>query len=332
VVAAPQPRVPIWTVLTDDLLTPILQGGLVALALSLLAALAVARWIGDPLQRLVGAARGFPSEHMQPLPERGPHEVRGLTRAFNAMIGRVQESRRAQREFVANVSHELKTPLTSIQGFAQAILDGTADTPAARSHAAEVIYAEAGRMHRMVLNLLDLARLDTGTADLRMAPVDVPALLDSIREKFEPQAARSGVTLELQLAGALPTLMGDGDRLAQVFTNLVDNALKFTSAGGRVRLRASQDGGWMLVEVEDTGQGIPKQALARIFDRFYQVDPARSGGAGRGAGLGLAIVREFVQAHGGRISVRSQPGNGTLFTLSLPLSQPAAQSLVSHDR
>ena len=145
--------------------------------------------------------------------------------------------RKSQRDFVANVSHELKTPLTSVQGFAQAILDGTADTPESHQQAARVIYNEAGSMHRMVLDLLDLARLDAGTLELQCAPVDLPALLNNIAEKFSPQAHAAGVSIQVESA-ALPAVMGDGDRLAQVFSNLVDNALKHTPAGGTITLRA----------------------------------------------------------------------------------------------
>jgi two-component system sensor histidine kinase ResE len=236
------------------------------------------------------------------------------------MVTRVESSQRSQRDFVANVSHELKTPLTSIQGFAQAILDETADTPAARKQAAQIIYDEAGRMHRMALDLLDLARLEAGTADLKMSPVDVDVLLRNIVEKFGRMAEMTGVNLQVSVPEKLPVLIGDGDRLAQVFTNLVDNALKFTPANGSVTLQAVSRGPEMEISITDTGIGIPKEALPRLFDRFYQVDPSRAGGERHGAGLGLAIVQEIIQAHGGKISVRSEVGRGTTFVIHLPLT------------
>ncbi|MFT3893343.1 MAG: HAMP domain-containing sensor histidine kinase [Anaerolineales bacterium] len=225
VVAAPRPRTPVLNVFTDEFLRPILQGWAIALALSLILAYVLSRWVADPLQKVVVAARNYP-ENANPVEPRGPQEVQDLTRAFNSMIQRVNNSQRSQRDFVANVSHELKTPLTSIQGFAQAILDDTADTPEARKHAAEIIYNEAGRMHRMAVNLLDLARLEAGTADLKMSPVDVGALFRSIVEKFTPQAHRAGVQLVVDVPDNLPSFTADGDRLAQVFTNLVDNCLE----------------------------------------------------------------------------------------------------------
>jgi signal transduction histidine kinase len=324
VVAAPRPRVPVLNLFTDELLLPVLEGGVVALLLSLVMAFALARWVADPLQQVVLAAQKYPSGEMEPVSPRGPYEVQVLTRAFNSMVARVQSTQRSQRDFVANVSHELKTPLTSIQGFAQAILDGTADTPQARQQAAQIIHNEAGRMHRMALDLLDLARLEAGTADLKMSPLDMGVLLRSIVEKFTPQAQTAGVSLQMNIPEQVPTLIGDGDRLAQVFTNLVDNALKFTPANGQVTLAARNAGAEMEISITDTGAGVPREALPHLFERFYQADPSRAGGetaaVRRGAGLGLAIVQEIIQAHGGRISVRSEVGHGTTFVIHLPLA------------
>jgi signal transduction histidine kinase len=338
-VAAPRPKlVPALAVVTDELALPFVQGGLIALLLSLVLAYVLARWIANPLQQLVSAVRRLPARTPADsmgsgretqvggpfggaprVPERGPIEVRELTRAFNEMTGRVLASQRSQREFVADVSHELKTPLTSIQGFAQALIDGAAETPAARQHAAEVIYNEAGRMHRMALDLLDLARLDAGTAKLEISTVDMRVLLEGVVEKFRPLAAAAGVGMTLSMAGQLPAVEGDGERLGQVFANLVDNAIKFTPRDGTITLEAIRDLREVRVSVTDTGPGIEEQDLPHVFDRFYQADSARGGGEKHGAGLGLAIVQEIVAAHGGRIKVRSRPGGGAEFVVQLPL-------------
>lgn len=321
VTAAPRPRVPILAIFTDTFLRPVIEGGLIALFFSLILAFAISRWVADPLQRLVRAAQTYPSEEMKSILPSGPHEVQDLTRAFNSMISRVESSQKSQRDFVANVSHELKTPLTSIQGFAQAILDDTADTPEARKQAAQIIYNESGRMHRMALDLLDLARLEAGTADLKMSAVDIKALLQNIVDKFTPQAQKAGIALHSDVPEHLSNVSGDGDRLAQVFTNLVDNALKFTPRTGQVTLSAVKAGVEMAISIADTGIGVPKEALPHLFDRFYQVDASRAGGENHGAGLGLAIVKEIVEAHGGRISVRSEVGHGTTFMIHLPLTK-----------
>ena len=328
IIVSPRPGVPFMTIMRDDLLPIILQGGGIALLLSLVLAFVVARWVADPLQQLVAVSQHIPAAETKPVSERGPREVRELTRTFNAMTARVRSSQTSQRNFVANVSHELKTPLTSIQGFAQAILDGTANTPEAQKQAAEIIYDESGRMHRMVLDLLDLARLDAGTADLKMEPVDMRVLLNSIVEKFSLQAQKSGIDLVQDSTPEYPTLIADGDRLAQVFTNLVDNALRHTPAGGRVSLQTHSTQNEMEIHIADTGTGISADAIPHIFERFYQADPSRPGGEKHGAGLGLAIVHEIIAAHSGRITVRSQEGLGTTFTVHLPLVQPAATTFL----
>lgn len=321
-VATPRPRLSFLNVFSDEFMPVVVVGGSIALLLSLIVAFLVSGWIANPLQKIVNAARGMPSAEVKPVDVTGPHEVQELTRAFNSMVMRVQASQRSQREFVANVSHEMKTPLTSIQGFAQALLDGTAETDEAQQKAAQVIYSESERMHRMVLDLLDLAKLDAGTADLKMSPVNMRALLGSIAEKFTPQSQHAGVKIELDVPSDLPPLIADGDRMAQVFTNLTDNALKFTPHGGTVSIHAFIEMDKMYVAVTDTGVGIPEEDVPHIFQRFYQADPARKGGEAHGAGLGLAIAHEIVAAHGGRISVRSRIGAGTTMEVILPLAPP----------
>jgi signal transduction histidine kinase len=333
-VATPRPIVPLLTVLSDELVVPVFGAAIAAMIISLLLAFWLARWIGAPLQQVVVASRRMPFSSAAPVKPDGPREVQELALAFNEMNKRVLDTQSSQREFVANVSHELKTPLTSVQGFSQAILDGTAASPEQVRQAAQVIYAEAGQMHRLVLGLLELARLDAGTLELRLARVDLPGLLRSIAEKFAPLAQEAGVTIHVD-APVLPSVNADGDRLAQVFTNLVDNALKHTASGGTITLRADLTGpaagltkdSAIQVDVQDNGSGIPPQALPHIFERFYQADPSRPGGERHGTGLGLAIAQEIVSAHGGKISVRSAPNDGSTFTVNLPLAVPVGSSV-----
>ena len=309
----PRPLAMLWRN-RQDWLVPLAEAAVLALLLALVLAWWLSRWVAQPLYRTAEAARALADGHYQPVPEAGPQEARLLARTFNEMARRVEASQRSQREFVANVSHELKTPLTSIQGFAQAIVDGTADDPERVRTAAQVIADEAARMHRLVLTLLDLARLDAGTADLRRETVALRPLLENLLLHFRPQAEAAGVRLVLEAPADL-TVTGDGDRLAQVFTNLLDNALKHTPRGGKVSVQARRTPEGVEVSVRDTGEGIPPEAQKRIFERFYRGDQARSGGS---AGLGLAIAREIVRAHGGTITVHSTPGKGSVFVVKLP--------------
>lgn len=350
-VASQRVKTPVLTILRDDFLAPFARGAAVALVLVLLLAFWIAHWITEPLKRMSQAAQTVSAGEYRQLKMEGPAEVRALARSLNEMADRVELSKRSQRDFIANVSHDLKTPLTSIQGFAQAILDGTAEDPQASKGAAQVIFDEAGRMYRMVQDLLELARLDSGMANLERLPVDLGHLLRGTVEKFTPQASRAQVNLHLieeespaqpSLGEAFPTIIGDADRLSQVFSNLVDNALKFTPAGGEVALSARTQEGWVEVRVMDSGPGIPQDELKRIFERFYQTDKSR-GGSRRGVGLGLAIAREIVQAHGGAITAFNRAGadlqgsaaqsvdapiTGSIFMVRLPVIKPDDATLV----
>lgn len=319
--AAPRPNLPLRSIFRDDVLGPFLQAALVAGVLAIVLGLIIGQWISNPLKRMANSARRMETGNYEPIPLEGPREVQQLGEALNEMAHRVQNSQQSQRNFVANVSHELKTPLTSIQGFSQAILDGTAQTPEQLNQAASVIYSEAGRMNHLVLDLLSLARLEAGTADLQRTPVDLNGLLKGIVDKFSIQARQVKINLCSDLP-QLPPVVGDGDRLAQVFNNLLDNALKFTPAGGTVSVGMAPAEGAVLVKVSDSGVGIASEELPRIFERFYQADKSRKGGAGRGVGLGLAIAAQIVTAHGGRIWVESQVGHGSVFTVSLPNVPP----------
>jgi len=312
-----------------DLGQRLLIAGGVASALGLLLALLLARSVSRPLARITQATQEIARGNLDHrLEVEGPDEVRSLAESFNLMAQEVKRSRQAQRDFVANVSHDLKTPLTSIQGFAQALLDGTASDAAAQRKAAQIIHDEAAHMNRLVEQLLELARWDAGQIVLAQEPVDLSQLLNSCAERMSWRAQEKGVKLTVE-AESLPPLLGDGDRLMQVFTNLLDNALTYTPPGGSVTVAAEGVEGpegrrEVEVSVTDTGPGIPAQELPRIFERFYRLDKARAGGR-RGAGLGLAIVKEIVEAHGGRVWAESVVGLGTRFVVRLPAGMAQAR-------
>ena len=322
------PRTPLLTLATilvtlrDEVLVPMLEAGGIALLVALILAVTLSQWIASPLHHIAEMAGSIAAGSSQPVLLEGPKEVQDLAQAINEMSHKVQVSQQSQRDFVANVSHELKTPLTAIQGFAQALVDGAAQTPDALKQAGEVILAESSRMYRMVMDLLTLARLDAGTADLHFEPLNLESLLQQVVVKFSPQANQARVSLQSQLE-PVPDVQADSDRLAQVFSNLVDNAIKYTPAGGTVLVKTQMAGDKVLVRVADSGMGIAADDLSRIFERFYRTDKSRQSGPNHGAGLGLAIARQIVQAHGGTITASSSLGRGSEFIVRLPVSHLA---------
>jgi signal transduction histidine kinase len=318
VLAAPRPGFNWLNIFADDLLPPLLWASGIAVLLSILIAGATARWVARPLDQMAEAASQVPEGEYSTIIEDGPQEVRELARAFNKMTAQVRAGQQSQRDFVANVSHELKTPLTAIQGFAQAISDGTAASPEAIDRAAGVIHTEAGRMHNLVVDLLELARLEGGGFKVRQDNVPLGDLLNGIIKRFDPITLERGIMIERT---GYPDQMvrGDADRLVQVFTNLLDNAVRVSAPGGSVSVHLSREGAYAVISISDAGPGIPKAEQERIFERFYQLDKSRAHSGRGGFGLGLAIAREIVQAHGGELSVESVEGQGSTFVVRIPV-------------
>jgi two-component system, OmpR family, sensor kinase len=278
------------------------------------------RSIARPLVQMTRAseemARG---RYDQSIPVRGRDEVGRLAVAFNDMARQVSASDRTMRDFLANVSHELKTPLTSIQGFSQAMLDGTVLGPDEHQRAAGIINDEANRMRGLVEELLTLSKIESGQIAMGEDPVDLDRLLREAARRAEWQADATGVRVVVE-SRASAFVRGDAHWLAQVFSNLLDNALRHTPPGGSVAVRARTraEPGEVTVAIHNTGSYIPPEDLPRVFERFFQVDRSRAGRLS-GSGLGLAIVREIVQAHGGSVDAASDPASGTTFTVRLPL-------------
>jgi len=229
-------------------------------------------------------------------------------------VTELRRSERLRRELTANVSHELRTPLTSIKGFTETLLGGAAHDEATARRFLEIINAEADRLVKLVDDLMDLSRLEARGVALELAPVTLPLLIEEMVTHLRPLAG--GRNLAVSAGPADTQVFGDRNRLAQVLTNLIDNAIKFTTDGGRVEIGWEERNGSVAITVRDNGRGIPAGDLPRVFERFYKADRSR-GGTG-GTGLGLAITKHIVEAHGGRILVDSREGHGTTFTVILP--------------
>jgi two-component system phosphate regulon sensor histidine kinase PhoR len=255
--------------------------------------------------------------HVSPLaPSAGPA---GAVAVFHD-VTELRRMESIRRDFVANASHELKTPLTSIRGYAELLAD--AKLPEGSARAVEAILSNARRLGNLVEDLLELSRIESGSVPLRPEDVDAAELARRLLRDLEPRLRSGELAAEVEAAGD-PRAWVDRRGLEQVLVNLLDNAIKYTPAGGRLTVRV-RDGAArrVRVEVEDTGMGIPRKDLPRIFERFYRVDPGRSRALG-GTGLGLAIVKHLVQAMGGQLGVESQPGLGSRFWLELPRREAA---------
>lgn len=316
----------LFDVLEETVAMRLLVAGGIALVVAGVIAALVARSLSQPIQRVAAAANAIARGHYdERVALKGPIEFHQLADDFNSMASAVQAARRRERDFLANVTHELKTPLTSIQGFAQAIADGTVQDGEAARGAAGVIFEESERLRRMVGGLLDASRIEAGEARLSRVALNVNDVLRACVTRFDLRAKDARVNLTESLGDVAP-VHADGDRLAQVFMNLLDNGLKFTPPGGSVLIEsrpAPREGAaGVEVVVSDTGLGIAAADLPKIFDRFFQAEGTRAvpvgGGEAGGVGLGLTISKQIVEAHGGTIAAASVPGAGTRISVWLP--------------
>jgi two-component system sensor histidine kinase BaeS len=279
-------------------------GGLLAAAAAFLLARRIARPVGRVAQASRELARG---EHPDPVPVEGGTELATLASAFNDLAVQLAKAREAERSFLLSVSHELKTPLTAIRGYAEAVEDGAIDA----REAAATVAQEAARLERLVKDLLDLARMNKTDFSVRNSEIDLVEVAEDVLRRYQQQADAFGVTLRTDGDGPAPAL-ADADRVLQVVSNLVENALRLTPAGGEVRIFTAPGA----LRVEDTGPGLGEEERAHAFERFYLHERY---GRERpvGTGLGLAIVKELTEAMGGSVVVESEPGRLTAFTIRL---------------
>ncbi|HET6713268.1 MAG TPA: ATP-binding protein [Actinomycetota bacterium] len=300
---------------------PFLAAGAIAAVI----ALAISRWLArgmtQPLRDMAEAARRMETgDYSTRVHTNSRDEVGQLAVAFNRMSAELELLETSRRDLVANVSHELKTPITAIRAHLENLLDGVEEP---NHEVLQVMLAQSERLGRLVEQLLDLSKLESGEMPLRREEVSLGPLVTQVMSEIEVASADRDVDVRSDVPDDLPSIEADPERVHQVIFNLVDNAVRFTPEGGEVRIEAHRHNGSVEVSVADTGVGIPPEALPRLFERFYRVDPARAREDG-GTGIGLAIARSVVEAHGGTIRAESEPGQGSTFTFDLPVARPAA--------
>ena len=284
-----------------------------ATVLSLLLAIILAQALTRPLRELTQATRAVSQGDLsQEVPVRSQDELGELARAFNQMSHDLARGQNQRRQMTADIAHELRTPLSLILGYAEALRDGALP---ATTESHTIIHDEAVRLTRLVDDLRALSLAEAGELPLLRRATAVAPLLEQLAAAHQPRAQQQAISLQTDLPADLPPITADPDRLKQVIANLLDNALRHTPEGGQITLSARQNGPELAIAVRDSGPGIAPEDLPRVFDRFYRADKSRTRG---GSGLGLAIARSIAQAHGGRLTVDSQPGQGATFTLWLP--------------
>jgi len=312
-----QPQALVASAAAGDLLGRLLEAGGVALVVAMLLVLLVSRSLTGPLTQLAGAAEDIAAgNYSRRVGIRGQDEIGMLGAAFNRMAEAVERARKTQRDFLANVSHELKTPLTSLIGFSQALVDGSLLSEVERSRAATIIHEESERVLRMAQELLDLARVEAGSISMHITAVDLAGQLQQELEMVRPRADKRRLELNLTVPPAIPPVAADPERLHQILDNLLDNAVKYAAEGTAISISAVTNiSGVETVVANATSTHKPD--AERMFERFYRADPSRSAAAG-GVGLGLAISRELAAAMRGRMWADSDDAGNVRLHLLLP--------------
>jgi signal transduction histidine kinase len=297
----------------------LLWAGLASGAVGVLMVSLISRRLLSPIQALGSAARRLGGGDLtHRVAETGPTELVDLAGSFNAMAGSLQNAEEQRRNLVADVAHELRTPLSNIQGYLEAIKDGLLE---ANAETIDTIYQQALHLSQLVEDLRLVALVEGGNLRLNLVEDSLPDVLNRSVEAFRAKAEAEGIELSIQTPTGFPLVNMDRMRIAQVVSNLLENAIQHTPRSGRVELILSEPGsGQATITVSDTGEGIPAQELPNLFERFHRVDPSRARSTG-GAGLGLTIAKQLVEAHGGTIHAESTLGQGSRFTFGIPLGE-----------
>jgi len=296
----------------DSVVVVLIAAAIVAIVLAAAVSMAVGRRLARPLREIGAAARRIAAgDYASRVPRTGPEEITSLADSFNQMAEAIEAQERMRREFIANAAHELRTPLTNIQGYLEALRD---DVVRAEPAAFDSLLEEAQRLVRLSRSLDTLAEGDAA-GPAALVDVDVAASVRAAVELAQPSVLAAGLSLAVDVPASLPA-RADPDGLAQVLSNLLQNAIRYTPAGGAVTVRASARPDDVLVAVVNTGPGIPAEDLPHVFERFYRVEKSRDASRG-GAGIGLAIAKQIVEAAGGRVGAESGAGS-TRFWFTLP--------------
>lgn len=293
----------------------LLYGALIGAVIALLLGIFLSRTITRPIRELTHATHAVSEGDLsQQVPVRSKDEIGELAQAFNKMSTELLRSVNARKQMTADIAHELRTPLSLILGHAEAVHDGVLP-PSVENF--EIIREEATRLEHLVNDLRTLSLADAGELPISMQPIEPQRLILEVASLYQHQAQQKNISLETDVAPDLSTIEVDPGRMTQVLTNIMDNALRHTPAGGRILLAATETDDFVELSVQDSGPGLSADDLARIFERFYRADRSRQREDG-GSGLGLAIAKSIVQAHGGQLSAESELGNGLKVTVSLP--------------
>ena len=297
----------------ESVMRVVLAATVVAVIASVGLAIVLARMLARPLAEIGAAARRIADgDYAARVPREGPEEVASLADSFNQMAASLEQQEAMRRDFIANAAHELRTPLTNLQGYLEALRDGviTADRTTYES-----LHEEADRLVRLSRSLDALAEGDAGTSQAHPIDLDLAVAIRTAIDLAAPSVERAGLRLDVEVPDRLPA-RADPDRLAQVLANLLSNAVRYTPSGGSITVRAERHPGDVLVSIANTGDGIPAEDIDRVFERFYRVEKSRDRARG-GAGIGLAIVKQLVEASGGRVGAEST-GGVTRVWFSLP--------------
>lgn len=293
----------------------LLDGALMAAVIALVLGIFLSRTLTRPIRELTRATQAVSEGDLsQRVPIRSNDELGELAKAFNKMSTELSRSVDARKQMTADIAHELRTPLSLILGHAEAVHDGV--LPPTRENF-EIIRDEATRLEHLINDLRTLSLADAGELSIQLQTIEPKRLIHEAASLYQYQTQRKNITFTLDVAPHLPAIEVDPGRMTQVFTNILDNALRHTPEGGTVILSAREVGDQVELAIQDSGPGLNEDALERIFERFYRADPARQREDG-GSGLGLAIARSIVQAHGGQLSAVSEPGQGLKVRVLLP--------------